>query len=339
MRRHEGGPGRGQRGVILIWVAMFLLIMMSFMSLGVDLSKLMATRTQLQNAADAAALAGASAVNPATGIIDADSAVVRAQFAAVENRAFIDGPQPVVVSASDVVVTDGDKVKVTTRREGATSIVTYVAQVLGITSLQMKATATAKAEPTGASLCGLVPIGVVPPPGGTFLTGCSPGYVLKVGGGAGSNGNFGGMDFPSCQAGPCGGMPATGSNTFRCLVHNGYCCQVSIGDQITSEPGNMSSFRKAVLDRFKDDTDQRQGICYDQYNGNGLRIIVVPVVSPFGSGRSTVTVLRFAAFFIKNIPGSGANSTLEGEFIYYVTPGTGGGSTNGAVAYSLKLVN
>src|SRR5216117_3101049 len=56
------------RGVIFIWVALFLLMIVGFVALGVDIAKLMATRSQLQNAADSAALAGASAIDPATGI-------------------------------------------------------------------------------------------------------------------------------------------------------------------------------------------------------------------------------------------------------------------------------
>lgn len=329
----------GQRGVILIWVGMFLLLILSFMSLGIDLSKLMATRTQLQNAADAAALAAASSIDPETGVLLPDTAVVRAQNAAYQNKAFIDRPEPIVLDASDVQFIDSDKVKVTVRREGANSMVTTVAQVIGITALEMKASATAKVEPASTALCGIVPLGVSPATGETFHTGCSPGYVLKTS--SGSQGNYGALKLPACGDGECAGMPSSGASTFRCLVQHGYCCPIDVGDKLETQPGNISSFRKAVLGRFKDDTDQRENICYSEYTGNGSRVVTLPVTTPIaGGGTEHVTVLQFAAFFLKNVPDSGTNSTLEGEFVYYVAAAYGGGSPMpGVNAFAVRLID
>lgn len=340
MRQKAVSTRGGQRGVVLIWVAMFLIIVMAFMSLGIDLAKLMTTRTQLQNAADAAALAGASGISFTTGELVPDSVVARAQMAASQNKAFIGNPEPVVVASGDVTIIDGDKVKVTARREGSESMITHVAQVLGITALQMRATATAKVEPAGSILCGIVPLGVSPPPGEDFQPGCTPGYTLKFEAGEGENGNYGALSFPECDTGDCAGMAATGANTFRCLVAKGYCCSVEIGDQVYTEPGNISSMRKAVLDRFKADTDQRQDICFSEYMGTGNRIIIVPVVTPPGNGRTLVTVESFAAFFIKNIPGTGTLGSLDGEFVFYIAAATGGGDPDApVVAFAIRLVD
>ena len=89
--RLDGRRSGGQRGAILIWVALFLLVLIGLTSLGIDMAKVMATHTQLQNAADAAALAGASAIDPGTGKISPDTAIVRAQSIASYNEAFVDG--------------------------------------------------------------------------------------------------------------------------------------------------------------------------------------------------------------------------------------------------------
>src|SRR5215831_13598389 len=94
--KRGGASGRRERGAVIIWLALFLLVLIGFGSLSVDVAKLAATRTQLQNAADAAALAGASAVDPETGNIIQATAIVRAQGTALSNKAFIDQPQPVV---------------------------------------------------------------------------------------------------------------------------------------------------------------------------------------------------------------------------------------------------
>src|SRR6266568_1897027 len=91
---------RSQRGAIIIWLALFLLVLIGVTSLGVDMAKVMAAHTQLQNAADAAALAGASAIDPGTGKISPDTAIVRAQSIASYNEAFVDGMEPVLLDPS-----------------------------------------------------------------------------------------------------------------------------------------------------------------------------------------------------------------------------------------------
>jgi Flp pilus assembly protein TadG len=331
---------RGQRGAVLIWFALFLLITLGFVALGIDIAKLAATRTQLQNAADAAALAGVSAINPATGTLQQDLAISRAQFTASQNKAFIDVPQSVILAASDVEFPASNEVRVTVRREGANAMVTTFAQVLGLPRLEMTASATAIADTARSVGCGIVPLGVTPEPGQDFQVGCTPGYILKFGSGTGSNGNYGPLDFPTCDDGPCAGRPVTGASTFECLMKNGYCCTISKDQNLSTEPGNMSGpFRKAIYARFSADKDQREGICYSQYRGTGQRVIIVPLTTDAGPGHTSVTVTGFGAFFIKDRPGSGNDNGLVGEFIYAVVPGgSGDGSGSGAVAYSLRLI-
>jgi len=123
---------------------------------------------------------------------------------------------------------------------------------------------------------------------------------------------------------------------------NGYCCDLHIGDVVSTQPGNMSGpFKKAIDDRFTADVIKSVGICYDDYvasGGNGKRVIYVPIVSTIPNGTGPVTINGFAAFFISTKPGNGVNSTLDGEFIYSVIPGSGGGTGGGAVAFSVHLV-
>ena len=124
---------------------------------------------------------------------------------------------------------------------------------------------------------------------------------------------------------------------------SGYCCDLKIGQAVPTEPGNMSGpLKSSVQSRFNADAVKTPGICYSDYlqaGGTGQRVVVVPVVSqPFPNGSGTVTITGFAAFFIKKIPGSGSNASLEGEFVYAVIPGEGGGSGAGAVTYSVHLV-
>jgi Flp pilus assembly protein TadG len=333
-------PRSRERGVVLLWTAFFLMLMLGFVALGIDVAKVMATRTQLQNAADAAALAGASSINYSTGALMPDTAIARAQAVAGKNAAYTNAAVPVQLLAGDVSFPAADEVKVIVRRDPSAggSMVTHMAQVLGIKSIEVTATATAKVEPAGSVLCGIVPLGISPPPGETFQTGCSPGYKLKLPGGSGSVGNYMPVTLPMCNDGPCAGLGPTGANAYQCMLERGYCCEIVPGTVTNTQPGNMSGPTRSAIDfRFDNDTDQRQGICYSQYRGNNQRIVTVPVTSPMGNGSSPVTITGFATFFIKNRPGSGIASTIDGEFIYMTVPGGGGGS-NSNTAFAIRLI-
>lgn len=334
---------RSQRGSVLVWMALLIAVMIGFVALGVDIGKAVATKGQLQNAADAAALAAASAIDSTSGNIVVDEAVARAQQMAANNRAFEGGPTPVLVDAGDVLVFAGpngmQRVRVTTRRDGAHPMFTNFAQVIGLPRLTLRATATAQVE-RARGVCDVLPMGAQAPAGG-FVPGCGNVYQLKAPGGGGTSGNYGFVKFPACDEGVCGGMNPNGANTLRCIITNGYKCCIDIGDQVNSEPGNKSGpFKQALQDRFRMDTNQDEGICYSAYypRGNGARIVTVPIVTAFGNGTSPVTVLGFAGFFLRNLPDVGNNSTIDGEFLYLTTAGIGGGTGTGPGAFTVSLV-
>jgi hypothetical protein len=326
---------RDQRGVLIIWLALFLLLLLGFIALGMDVAKAIATKTQLQNAADAAALAGAAAINPQTGLIIEDQAINQAVNVGGQNKAFEDVPTAVVIDPNDITFSGDTMITVWARRENDHKMVTAFAQTLGLPKIPVRAHAAAKVI-RASKVCNLIPLGARTDT--TFVPGCSNVYVLKGPQDSGS-GNWGFVDFPKCDQGPCADMNPNGANTLRCLIANGYQCCDTIGQNINSEPGNKSGpFLQAMVDRFNTDTDQRQNICYSDYHGNGARVVNVPIVTPFGNGRSPVTILGFAAFFLRNIPSTGVNSTITGEFLYRADLGSGGGGPRGAGIYFVSLV-
>jgi Putative Flp pilus-assembly TadE/G-like len=294
----------------------------------------MVARTQLQNAADAAALAGASAIDTRTGVILPDSALARAQAISMLNLALIKDSQPVVLDAGDVQVLGGNRVRVTVRREGANAVVTEFARVFGIASLEMNADATAIVEPTQTATCGVVPLAAIPT-GTPFLPGCEQSYALKTPGGAGANGNYNALQIPPCGQGECLNNGASG---FKCMLQHGSCCPIAIGQQLQTQTGNMSGpTTSAIKYRFDNDVDSREGICHSSYTGNGQRVVLVPITTPIGNGTNWVTVTGFASFFISTIPDNGNDNLITGEFLDLVVPGIGGPSAPGAAAYSLRL--
>lgn len=343
MRRPHSPQRHPERGVVIIWTAFFLMVMLGFVAVGIDVAKLMTTRTQLQNAADAAALAGASALDMSTGAIVQDTARIRAQAVAALNKAFTDGPTAISLASGDVTFPAMNQVKVVVRRDAASggSMITHVAQVVGVKSLDMSATAVAKAESAGTVCEKLVPLGAIEPPNGSFEVGCQYTYNLKIGAvGGGTPGNFQLLDFPTCSEGPCQGIVGGGAE-IRCEVANGYSCCISLDQPIPTMPGNkVGPFLQGLDDRWDGDTDRRENICFSDYRGNGNRVVVVPKFTDWDpNGKKLVKVEGFSAFFLKTKPSSGGGQSLTGQFLHYVVPGgAGSGGSTSTTLYSLRLI-
>jgi hypothetical protein len=317
-----------------------MLLMLAFVALGIDGAKLMATRTQLQNAADAGALAGASVFDASTGTIIPAEAELKAKEVALMNKAFKGGPEP--VDDVTVNVTNGNRdCEVTAYRSG--TIVTHLAQVVGLKRLSTSATATARISKPDSVCEVLVPFGAVPPAPGGFLTGCDHLYPLKLDTQDASAGNYQLVDFPECNEGPCAGMNPTGGNTLRCYITNGYPCCVGIGAtlELTTEPGGKTGPVGQGLDaRFDADYVDDEGICHSEYlarGGTGQRVINVPLIETFvgANGRKQVKVIGFSAFFLRDKP-KNVLKGVDAEFLYDVVPGKG--DTGTGTVYSIKLI-
>jgi Flp pilus assembly protein TadG len=86
-RRHAAAPSR-QRGAIVILCAFSLSILLALFALAIDLSQVYARRTDLQNAADAAALAGARSLQSSSGTAAAISAAATAATTVVNHYGY-----------------------------------------------------------------------------------------------------------------------------------------------------------------------------------------------------------------------------------------------------------
>jgi Flp pilus assembly protein TadG len=348
--RHDNS--RDERGVAMLYVAVFLLSSLWFVSLAIDMGKLMTTKTELQKAADSAALAGASAIDPSTGTLTQATARARAVVAGAGNTALQETAEPVVIDPNadvDFPVIGGNArfVRVTVHREAATGnpMTTIFARSLGINSLDVHANATAEAAALTKDCDHLLPFAPAVLAGGTpFLKDCGSEYTLEANPSMASGGNFQLLSFPACNEGPCAGMPPTGASTIRCLMENGYGCCIEIGSTfVDTKPGaSLGPVRSGLQARFDADTDINQGICYDAYVGNGNRVLPVPIVETFAglSGRTNARITGFAGFFIKYRPSGGAsNMQITGQFIDYVAPGeAGNGPPPPNALYTVRLV-
>ena len=340
------GNSRDERGAAMIYVALFLLSSLWFVSLAIDMGKLMVTKTELQRAADAAALAGASAIDKQNGgTIIQDEARARAAAIAAGNTALRERSEAVIIDPdADVSFpVGGHKVTVVAHRDASAgnAMTTIFARALGITTMDVHADATAEAVPVDSLCQRVLPFAPVDTVGG-FSTACGSEYTLHTDPSASNGGNFQLLSFPPCDQGPCKGVGSKGGDLIRCLMANGYYCCVGIGDNFadTKPGGTVGPVMQGLLTRWKADSDVRPGICYQQYTGSGERVMPVPIVRTFAglNGRTNATITGFAGFFLK-YPPDVQQKRITGQFIDYVAPGVAGSNPPPPNAiYTVRLV-
>jgi hypothetical protein len=174
-----------------------------------------------------------------------------------------------------------------------------------------------KARAQESPLCVLVPVAIRSAPGPDFVAGCTE-YVLRYGGGSGAQGSYAALDFPACPDEPC----ASGAARYRCEWAYGYPCCIDSGACVPSLSGNQSGPTvQAIAARFAADTDQREGVCYVEYTGNGERLILAPITGPLqGSGSgSCYELIHYGQFFLTRIPGGGSQGFVFADFLGYVS--------------------
>lgn len=164
---------KGERGSILAMAALGMLSVLLAVGLGVDISHFYLVKTELQNAADASALAGASAINSSpSGIIEGTSRAVKAMNSYEFNNTGISFPRSNVLWAVNLdgpymsetdAATDAQAptirfVKVTTPDSPVG--VSFAAMILG-SSRNLSANATAGLSVPLNVYCDFIPLSVL----------------------------------------------------------------------------------------------------------------------------------------------------------------------------------
>jgi hypothetical protein len=139
---------RNERGATLALVAVATSGLLAMMSLAVDLGMLFKTRREAQRAADASALAGASAFLQNSGVAAVPDANARAYEYATKNHmtgGYVDASEVTVQ-----VIPDSSKVRVWVRRA---AVPTWFSRIFGISQVPVGAKAAARATPAGTAQC------------------------------------------------------------------------------------------------------------------------------------------------------------------------------------------
>jgi len=345
---------RGERGQALVLFVLALAVLMGFTAMTIDVGLFLRERRNLQNAADAAALAGVLELPQSPA-----AAQMRAQEWAVENG--IDGTDGRQVES--ITVPQPDRIEVTIARPSTPFI---FGRVLGLTSVDIRARAVAEVGSVAGTI-GLTPFGVlenvvnyctyaqvtqVSPPASCKTTlkydvndvGANIGDLDfdGVGGGANEVNDKikGGNEDPLCsineptvpgcsttvpgKPGNSTGQIRTGVNwrldntTVHCDTVSEVVGPDTDGDGVPEVRSGCNPWGGAA----GPDSDADGGICDNINWTDGMRgscsLIAIPIIDVLPGGAVDANILGFALFWLLPIPGgqcSGNDCSISGYFI------------------------
>jgi Flp pilus assembly protein TadG len=306
---------------------------------GVDISRFYLSKAELQNAADASALAGVSGLNGGSaGITEATDRAVQVMNKYNFNNTGVSFPRANVLFAVNLdgpYISEGAAtaspnnirfVKVTTPQSPVG--VSFTAFLLG-SSRNMSATATAGYSVPLNVICPWLPAFVLDysdnpiAPGNTYTFRLAPGDHV-------SPGNY--QLLAPIQSGGSGDREGMANGVNWCI---------SVGTEVRTKPGvTAGAIRQGVNTRFDiysggmdpalspPDSNVAEDITYQQYRDelvvrkpsrtgvDGRRVVFIPIATaPPGEGRDTVVVNRFGVFFLQTSVGGGSGSELKAEYI------------------------
>jgi Flp pilus assembly protein TadG len=122
----------GERGSILVFASIALFSILGFATIAIDVGCILAAKNELQSAVDASALAAASGLT-----FSQSTAVQRAVELSNRNKVL---QRPLALQSNEVVLVDQTTARVSAQRP----VSLFFARVLGLRTVQISATATAK---------------------------------------------------------------------------------------------------------------------------------------------------------------------------------------------------
>ncbi|HAG07475.1 MAG: hypothetical protein XD69_1016 [Clostridia bacterium 62_21] len=309
MRKLLAGLRRDQRGNAVALVAAGMTVILGAGSMVVDYGRLAVARVKLQNAADAAALAGAARL----ALDDsADAAVaVAAQYLALngaQDGAFaVSSPEIQVEVQRDIPYTLG--------------------RALGLTSATVRASARACYLPV-SRVGGAAPLTVRRE---DFVYGQR--VALKV-----AHWKDGWLGSGRCGALRLGGQ---GANTYEENLKHGYAGYLAVGDIVETKPGNMSGPTVRGIDYRLDACPHDPACTVDSWVRGCPRVLIVPVSEPYswnGNAVKEVRIVGFAAFLVQDVVETGDDCNVYGYFVRTVTAGRADGQQASYGVLTVKLV-
>lgn len=358
---------REEKGVVIIFVAIAIVVIFGFAVLAIDASLMQLAKTQLQNAADAGALAGANILALNNGYTNgpAGNANQEAIRIAGLNVAIQDVQRPVVISEDDITNPKCHyTITVTTHRTKTKGdpITLHFMKVLGSENKgEMTATSTATVFPISGTDC-LKPW-CIPDrwndrngnhkwDSGEYYHPDETGY--KVPDDLGRQVTlypsksekweacwYFAVDFPPLNTGD----PVTGADAYRRWISECEPYAVSLGDQLQTEPGTMNGpTRQGLEDLLSQDPnavwDPVKMTVINSAFPTSPRIVKITAFNPTlglpGPGRSYVVVSKMFVVFVE---GFDKDANIVGRFMKMSTDGELCPGCSQGFLYKLALVD
>lgn len=294
---------REQKGSVAVLTALTVTALLGFAALAVDIGNLYLNKTQLANMADAAALAGARDLP-----VGEEQAITAANSYAQKNGKTGD-------TTDTAINIDNTVITVTVERE----VPLVFAKAFSLMSSKVSATAKAS-NMVVTGVLGAVPFSVEKQ---NFIYNTP--YILKEGGGDGSDGNYGGL-----------GLGGTGANVYNYNIRYGYDEKLVVGQWVDTEPGTMSGPTSDGV-RYRISLDPYA--TFENVKPDSPRIIIVPIIDNLDvNGRQPVQIVGFGAFFLEGVGGSGNQNYVTGRFIRMYIVGDQGTGTDYGVR-NVRLIS
>lgn len=255
------GASRLSSGQIVVVVALGITALIGSIALGADVAVLYFNWMQLQKAADAAVTAGANYLPemPNTAVSTANS------YAATNG-----------ILAAEIVTTQVNNANTQITIKLQRTVRYHFARVLGLSTGQVAAASTASVSYSASEVgSGVEPIGL---DATTPYQRDQPVILNYEQVGAGNWGSL--------------ALGANGGNNLRTNIANGYDGPVSIGDWVTTEPGEkVGPIDQGFNDRLTAGQNSDPSGTFSSHDLNDPRVITVPMVNWVNiNGRSQVEV-------------------------------------------------
>lgn len=352
MKNSRRGAKQSERGSVLAVSAFGMLAFLLAVGLSLDVSHFYVVRAELSNAADAASLAGASALNssPSGIALATDRAVLAMNNFEFNNTNVSVGPSNVTFAVNFA----GPYMSAAAAQSQAANIrfvkvevppkdvsVAFASLALGTNQVQMSHTAIAGMSVPPNVHCEWVPLSVIDydipmQPGQMYTIRSGPGnhvspgnyQILAVAGRGGKDvkyGLAGGVDEcvepgqwyeVDTKPGVTSGPVRQGLNTR----FDDYQSQLSPEDY----PPDVNIKENITWAQYKQslDTATRSSANYQAPNASHnpvpyRRVILIPIIklAEYDNGRDRVKFNRFAAFFMQTKIGNGNGGDIQAEYI------------------------
>ena len=334
MRQLFRRPSRGQTMVVFVFAAATVI---GAFALSADVLGYYWNWEQIQKAADAGALAGASQYiqhipSPtvsSSGCAGAGSSTAQVACGYTTTNQTSSSEVTVEVPSSVIpasVPAGAKTVRVNVRRS---TISSYFARLFGRTTPYSAGASAIAVGPTvtGGVHNGLFPAGFAPLPNGQKMT-YGQTYTLTANY---SSGNWGWLDIPTGTVGsttPGSATPGGGAAQLSTNITNGCTCDEAINDWIMPETGVKYGQVSSAVSQIANGSTAPSVL-----TGNEPQLVTAPIVdwSTSNGGSSAVKILGFAEVWVIGMTKSGNTETLQVQFVQYVSKyasGTAAGSGN-----------